>query len=130
VMLAVWKSATRFQGNSSVLTWLLAIARHHAINARGRRKLPLSTLYDSAVGHDPELSRSLEQDADRAQIQTALSHLSAEQRETLELIFYHELSGAEAANVLGVAPGTIKSRLSRALITLRRVLRKEDLSHE
>lgn len=130
VMLAVWKSAARFQGNSSVLTWLLAIARHHAINARGRRKLPLSTLYDSAVGHDPELSRSLEQDADRAQIQTALSHLSAEQRETLELIFYHELSGAEAANVLGVAPGTIKSRLSRALITLRRVLRKEDLSHE
>ncbi|MBM3189327.1 MAG: hypothetical protein FJZ90_11475, partial [Chloroflexi bacterium] len=39
--------------------------------------------------------------------------LNSEQREALELGFYHGLTGAEAARVMGVREGTIKSRLGR-----------------
>ena len=60
---------------------------------------------------------------EQAALRAALDHLPADQRETLELIFYHELTGPEAAAVLGVAPGTIKSRLNRAKTLLQRVYR-------
>ena len=39
VMLAVWQSAGRFRGDSRALTWLLAIARHKAIDALGKHRL-------------------------------------------------------------------------------------------
>jgi RNA polymerase sigma-70 factor (ECF subfamily) len=47
VMLAAWKGAARFRGQSSVRTWLLAIARHRAINAQRKRKLARAPLDES-----------------------------------------------------------------------------------
>jgi RNA polymerase sigma-70 factor, ECF subfamily len=127
VMLAAWRGAGQFRGESQVRTWLLSIARLQALSALRGRKL-LSVPLDEGVlsagntdGFDP--------DVDHQTIRVALKELPSEQRETLELIFYHELSGVEAAAVLGVSPGTVKSRLSRAKSTLRGLLlrRKEGI---
>jgi RNA polymerase sigma factor (sigma-70 family) len=128
VMLAAWDGAARFRGQSRVCTWLLAIARYRAINAQRRRALPRVPLDEAGVAcHDSPLG-ALERKATQDQVRRALGRLPDDQRETLELIFYHQLTGPEAAVVLDVAPGTIKSRLHRAKAALRQWLQAEDIA--
>jgi RNA polymerase sigma-70 factor (ECF subfamily) len=119
VMLAVWKGAVHFRGDSQVRTWLLGIARHRALNVRQRRPPPSMPLHEDLYA---ESADTVELDS----LLKGLRQLPADQRETLELIFYHGLTGQEAAAVLGVSSGTIKSRLHRAKAALRDLLRKEE----
>jgi RNA polymerase sigma-70 factor (ECF subfamily) len=127
VMLAVWKGAPQFRGESQVYTWMLAIARNRAISARQRpgpeyEPLDETIATDGASPFEVVLRR-----ATQTEVQAALAQLPHDQRETLELIFYHGLSGPEAAAVMQVAPGTVKSRLHRAKAMLHGVLRlRED----
>jgi RNA polymerase sigma-70 factor, ECF subfamily len=121
VMLAVWHSAARFRGDSRVRTWLLAIAHHHALNARHRSPSAMQSLPDDY----PAASDEAHQD-EQEQIRSALLHLPVQQRTVLELIFYHDLSGPEAARLLNIPISTVKSRLYRALSALRKLLKKED----
>lgn len=118
VFLAAWHAAAAFRGESKVLTWLLTIAHNRAINARRRRRATLVALEarlagaaDAAVG----VGRRLDMAA-------ALDRLPEAQRAALDLVFYHGLSVVEAATVLDVPEGTIKSRLHRAKAALRRLL--------
>ncbi|WP_183095400.1 SigE family RNA polymerase sigma factor [Nocardioides stalactiti] len=85
-------------------------------DARARRwngELPTDTLPDHADDR-----------ADHADptggiaVRRALADLSAEHREVLVLRFYADLSERDTARALGVAPGTVKSRTSRALSAL------------
>ena len=119
VMLAVWKGAANFRGDSQVRTWLLGIARHRALNARQRRPPPHIPLDEDIYA---EAAERVELDS----LHKGLRQLPADQRETLELIFYHGLTGPEAAAMMGVSPGTVKSRLHRAKAALRDLLREED----
>ncbi|MBI5959393.1 MAG: RNA polymerase sigma factor [Chloroflexi bacterium] len=122
VMLAVWQRAASFRAESTVYTWLLAIARRRAISAR--QKIPdESPLSDLIAADNTGPLEALEQQTEQARVREALRRLPADQREVLELIFYHDLSGPEAAAVLGVALGTVKSRLHRARTLLGRWLR-------
>ena len=128
VMLTAWNGARNFQGRSSVKTWLFTIARNQAANAYTRRKPgpdPLDSEIAGLSGISPE--QLLEQSLNGAALQEAILQLPEEQRETLELLFFQELSQAEVAQVMRVAPGTIKSRLSRARANLRKVFKvRED----
>ncbi|MBN9389781.1 MAG: sigma-70 family RNA polymerase sigma factor [Chloroflexi bacterium] len=128
VMLTAWNGAGNFQGRSSVKTWLFTIARNQAVNAYTRRKPgpdPLDPEMPGLAGVSPE--KLLERSLDGATLQEALLQLPEEQRETLELLFFQELSQAEVAQVMRVAPGTIKSRLSRARTNLRKFFKvRED----
>jgi RNA polymerase sigma-70 factor (ECF subfamily) len=129
VMLAAWEGAARFRGESQVRTWLLGIARYRAANAR-RRHMLLHAPLDERLGADePRPPEIVEQQEAKGAIQRALGQLPREQRETLELVFFHELSGSEVAEVMGVAPGTVKSRLHRAKAALRQLLGKEEIHH-
>lgn len=118
VMLAAWRSASSFRGEAKVRTWLLTIAHNRAINARRKRRV-------ETVELDPRLSdRRGAQGArgtssEQIDLRQALSQLPPDHRSALELVFFHELSIAEAAAVLEVAPGTVKSRLFRAKALLR-----------
>ncbi len=123
VMVAVWQRAADFRGDSQVSTWLLAIARKRAISARQKRRVIPLPLSDNAPARTPGPLETLEDQDEQAALRSALAALPDDQRETLELIFYHDLSGPEAAAVLGVAPGTVKSRLNRAKIMLGRLYR-------
>ena len=123
VMLAVWQGADRFRGESAVTTWLLAIARRRAITARQRRTPVERPLDERAADTGRGPAEQVERRAEQMAVRAALRDLPDDQRETLELIFFHGLSGPEAAEVLGVAPGTVKSRLHRAKNMLERVLR-------
>jgi RNA polymerase sigma factor (sigma-70 family) len=127
VMLAAWKSAPGFRGESKVLTWLLTIARNRAINAQRRRTPTLVSLDDTfeLQGQDTGPLEKIERHARSAAVRRALRSLPDQQREILILTFYHQLTGPEIAEVLDISLGTVKSRLHRAKEMLRHVLHHE-----
>lgn len=126
VMLAVWKGAVNFRGESKVSTWLLAIAKNLAVQAR-KKNIRQTTLLDEADEFATTSDLDILNDqAELERVREAIRQLPPEQRETLELVFYHQLAGADAASVLGVAHGTVKSRLNRAVNALRVLLNQED----
>ena len=113
VFLDVWRQAGRFQRRSSVSTWLMPIARHKALSARRRRtdaeldEEIAATAADSA--NDPEVAL---QEKDRGElVRRALMRLSAEHREVIDLVYYHEKSVDEVAHILDVPPATVKTRM-------------------
>ena len=129
VMLAAWKGASRFRGESKVRTWLLAIARHRAINAQRGHRLPCTRLDETIATSDVGPLDALVRDVERDETRMALQELPPDQQETLELIFYHGLSGPEVAAIQGVAPGTVKSRLHRAKAALRKLLSSKETTN-
>lgn len=130
VMLAVWKGAGRFRGESKVRTWLISIARYRAINAQRRRRLQQVPLDETIPAQEETGPKGLlERAAEQDELRGAMAHLPVEQRETLELVFYHGLSGPEVAAIQGISVGTVKSRLHRAKKALRKWLHTEESSH-
>jgi RNA polymerase sigma-70 factor (ECF subfamily) len=115
-MIVIWKGAKRFEGRSKATTWMLGIARNLSHNLlrkekRGERVPDVEmTMPDPADGTQKAL-----------QVQRALDVLTDAQREVLHLVYYEEMSLAEAANVLGIPEGTVKSRMFHA----RKALAKE-----
>ncbi len=127
VMLAVWQGAGGFRGDSRVFTWLMTIARNRAINALKRDKSQYDQALDDETGSIPgQNDVVIEHNAQLDELQSALSKLPDEQRETLELVFIHGLSNHETAAVLGIPSGTVKSRLFRAKARLREWLDERD----
>jgi RNA polymerase sigma factor (sigma-70 family) len=127
VMLAAWQGAAGFRGESKVLTWLLSIARNRAINAQRRRDVPLVP-YNDALDSPTDDTGPLEKvvrSAEQRAVREVLEKLPAHQREVLVLVFYHQLTEIEVAEVLDIAVGTVKSRLHRGKETLRKVLQSE-----
>ncbi|MBI5958587.1 MAG: sigma-70 family RNA polymerase sigma factor [Chloroflexi bacterium] len=125
VMLAAWRSAGGFRGESKVLTWLLTIARNRAINAQRRQAVPVVALPDDTselrASDTGPLERVIRQ-GDQQVVRDTLNQLPDHLREVLVLVFYHQLSEAEVAEVLGIPAGTVKSRLHRAKEALRKAL--------
>jgi RNA polymerase sigma-70 factor (ECF subfamily) len=124
VMLAAWRHAGDFRGDSSVKTWLLVIARNRAINAHRRHKPQIVAIDDDfeLASNDTEPLEHMERNLTGAQVRHALELLPPAHREILTLVFFQQLSGPEVAEVLGINEGTVKSRLHRAKEALRRVL--------
>lgn len=128
VMLAVWDSAHTFEARSKVKTWLLVIARNRAINATRRKKLPVIQI-DEVYGlrsEDTSPMEALERQEQQDRVREAIKHLPDGQREVLVLVFYHQLTGVEVAEVLDISEGTVKSRLHRAKENLRGFLAQGD----
>ena len=121
---AAWRGAARFEGRSSVKTWLFGIARRQAHNVLHRRNLTLAgdATLDLTPSDEPEPETTALINADRQAVVAAIERLSATHREVLLLAFVHELPYAEMAELLEVPAGTIKSRLSNAKRLLRQIL--------
>ena len=113
VFLDVWRQASRFEGRSSVSTWLLAIARFKAISARRcRTDAELDEGVESTVADpadDPGVV--LEKKNRDEMLRAALTRLSAEHKEIIDLVYYHEKSVDECAQIIGVPSGTVKTRM-------------------
>jgi RNA polymerase sigma-70 factor, ECF subfamily len=113
VFLDVWRQANRFEGRSSVSTWLMSIARFKALSARRRRTEDElteeieGTLVDTA--NDPEVAL-LEKNRSEL-LREALTRLSPEHREIIDLVYYHEKSISECAEILGIPAATVKTRM-------------------
>src|SRR5436853_3455986 len=94
VFLDVWRQAGRFEARSAVSTWLLAIARYKALSALRRR--PDEALDEEAAAaiedpaDDPEVA--IEKKDKGEILRKCLAGLSAEHREIIDLVYYHEKS--------------------------------------
>lgn len=102
--------------------WLFTILHNRAIDLlrlQARRAAPLEL--DAVPAERLAVPASQEATVEQADILTLIERLPEEHRSVLLLIGVEELSYAEAATVLGVAQGTIMSRLSRARERLRRL---------
>jgi RNA polymerase sigma-70 factor, ECF subfamily len=113
VFLDVWRQAGRFQARSAVSTWLLAIARFKALSARrGRKDAELDETIEATVADSSDNPEVVLQKKSRDQfVRTALTTLSLEHREIIDLVYYHDKSVDECAQILGVPPGTVKTRM-------------------
>jgi len=114
--LRAFGSLHRFEGRSSVRTWLLSIARRvcaDAVRSRRRRRVTL-------VGDDAALESlgpgpgRADRTAEGVAVTDLLARLDADRREAFVLTQLLGLSYAEAAEVAGCPIGTVRSRVARA----------------
>ena len=113
VFLAAWQQASRFEGRSRVVTWLLGIARNKAMSAlRGRHDKQLD---ETALAQLEDPSDDPEAAIERAQrcdlLRECLGQLSCAHREVIDLVYFHERSIEEAARIVGIPPATVKTRM-------------------
>ena len=123
VFARAWRHAGDYDATrASVRTWLYSIARNRIVDAR-RRAAARPGLAAGAAPESPgELDRRLEQAVLRWQVAAALARLSPEHREVIRLAHYGGLTLREIAERKGIPLGTVKSRTSYALRSLRLIL--------
>jgi RNA polymerase sigma-70 factor (ECF subfamily) len=121
VFVELWRNADRYEpSRGTVRTWALVRLRSRALDrirsARSRREIAVEEVprdVDADPGEDPTLA------PDRAAVRRALAELPDEQREVLELGYFHGLSASEIAQRMGSPLGTVKSRTAAGLAKLR-----------
>jgi RNA polymerase sigma-70 factor (ECF subfamily) len=106
VFLSVWQQAHRFEARSAVTTWLLAIARYKALAELRRR--PQAATSD-------EDGRDVSDTADTPEIAF----------EVIDLVYYHEKSVQEVAEITGIRGNTVKTRMFYARKQLSKLLEAE-----
>ncbi len=110
-----------FQSRSTVKTWLLGIALNQCRNSRRKQASQVAEpwLEEGFQGSSPSPESSV---LDRVELRKALQKLTPEHR---EVVLVHEVDGLtyqEAAELLGIPVGTVKSRLHHAFLQLRAAL--------
>ncbi|MBN8966038.1 MAG: sigma-70 family RNA polymerase sigma factor [Rhizobiales bacterium] len=129
VFLDVWRQAGKFEGRSAVSTWLLAIARFKALSVLRRK--PEQELDDEVAaaiedGSDtPDVTLQKKDKGDG--IRKCLGRLSAEHREIIDLVYYHEKSVEEVAGIVGIPEATVKTRMFYARKKLAELLKAEGI---
>ncbi len=130
VFLDVWQQAGRFEGRSSVTTWLIGIARFKALSAFRKRKhksLDEDDFAETLVDEhdDPEV---MQQKEDKARVlRRCLGLLSREHGEIIDLVYYHEMSVDQAAQIIGIPENTVKTRLFYARKRLAEIAKQNGL---
>jgi RNA polymerase sigma factor (sigma-70 family) len=115
----------RFEADQPFRPWLLRIVANEAKNRRRwlSRHATLELSEDREAAAEPAEPASPEAAALERELRQVLlgvvNGLRHEDREVIACRYFLELSEVETAEVLGVAQGTVKSRLSRALVRLR-----------
>jgi RNA polymerase sigma-70 factor (ECF subfamily) len=124
--LKILEGRARFGGRSSFRTWLFGVIRTTAAERRRRRwrrGLAWRRHQPTSPAATPPREES-QRDAER--LRRELCRLPTRQREVLHLVFYTEVSIAEAARVMGVSLGTARTHYERGKRRLRRRLGLED----
>jgi len=118
--IAAWDGAARFRGDGAVPAWLWGIAIRRLISRLRRRH---DVLLGPALLDRDEPELSAEEQVllrlENVDVGTALSRISPELRVVLQLTVIDGLNTREAAVLLDIPRGTVKSRLQRARATLR-----------
>jgi len=129
-MAILWrKSASYDPARGGVATWIFTIARNLRIDRHRRDGTSGWSFIDGEDAERPDhpdpAASPEERLAERqreARVRTALRGLSKEQVQVLQLSYFSDSPHSEIARELGIPLGTVKSRIRRALITLRRLI--------
>jgi RNA polymerase sigma-70 factor (ECF subfamily) len=122
VLLELWRTASRFDpGLGSPLAWVTTLAHRRAVDRvrseqkaaqRERRATAPAIAYD-------EVTETVEARLERERVRRCLGSLTELQRESVTLAYYDGYTYREVAELLGVAVGTVKTRMRDGLIRLR-----------
>lgn len=125
VFMDAWRHAATYEGRSQVTTWLLSIAHNRAVSAlRKRREEGWDEDKAGAIADDADDPEVVAQKADKgAVMRRCLDSLSAEHKEIIDLVYYHEQSVAEVAAVLAIPEATVKTRMFYARKKLSEILK-------
>ena len=122
VLLEVWRCAARFQpGRGSAMAWVTTIAHRRAVD-RVRAERRLAEREQRATAHAiayDEVAETVQARLDRERVRRCLGGLTELQRESVTLAYYGGYTFREVAGLLGVAEGTVKTRMRDGLIRLR-----------
>jgi RNA polymerase sigma-70 factor, ECF subfamily len=128
-LLAVCRGLDRFDGRSAFTTWLYRVTTNACLDElrrRGRRPLPVDpTPGEAGTGASPDrlsVPAAADDVATRLDVDAALATLPEEFRAAVVLRDLCELDYAEIAQVLGIPPGTVRSRIARGRAALARQL--------
>ncbi len=130
VYLKIIEGKARFEGRSTLKTWLFAVIRKTAAahrRTRWWRELRF-IVHDAAAtpdGGDSAETRLLHSEKASALLR-AIKTLARRQREVIELVFYHDMTIEEAAGVAGVSVGTARVHYHRAKQRLLAELKREE----
>ncbi len=125
-MMEVWRNAARFEGRSSIKSWIFTIARNKSIdrNRKGRRLQYTDTLPD----HEDETlnpADAMEAAQDEELIRACVRKLNENHRNIIHLVFFQNLSYQEIARIEDIPLGTVKTRVLHAKKKLVHILAQE-----
>ena len=122
VLLEVWRSASRFDpARGSAAAWALTIAHRRAVNrvrsetAGSRREQKAAP----ALPQDEDVAEVVAATLDHQRVRRCLGGLTELQRESIKLAYYGGYTYPQVAQLLGVALGTVKTRIRDGLIRMR-----------
>ena len=122
VFVKVISRAHQYDGRAGVASWLFAIAANACRDRRRRERraavVPLEAVPEPR-SRGEGIEASLVSEERRRAVRKALGELSEEQREALVLARYHGMPYAEIAVTLGISVGAVKTRIVRAVETLK-----------
>jgi RNA polymerase sigma-70 factor (ECF subfamily) len=124
VFLGAWRRAGGFKSKSQVSTWLLAIARNKALSALSHRRDQQldDDMANSIADPADNVETTIEAQDRSAIIQKCLSQLSSQHREVIDLIYYHEKTVEEVAEIIQVPKNTVKTRMFYARKSMEKLL--------
>jgi RNA polymerase sigma-70 factor (ECF subfamily) len=128
-MMEVWRQASRFEGRSSVNTWVFSIAHHRAVSRlRKKRETPLDEEQAAAIEDEAPTPDQTAMSGDMTRLLgTLMEQLSFEHREILHLAYYQEFSVQEIADALDLPANTVKTRMFYARQRLKVLLEKSGI---
>jgi RNA polymerase sigma factor (sigma-70 family) len=134
VYLKVLMGKARYEGKASFKTWLFAVIRRTAADERRRQILRRLLLDRHWASPAPAAVERPDEAVHRAELQRlvrkVLAQLPRRQREVLQLVFYHDLSLAEAAQVMGVSLGSARKHYERGKKQLREQMKGWQIHNE
>jgi RNA polymerase sigma-70 factor (ECF subfamily) len=130
-LISIARKIGSFDGRAKLSTWVYRVATNAALDEsrrRGRRPVPLESLPEpgrSTVGNAADAAI-----ADRLDVDAALAQLTPEYRAAVALRDLVGMDYAEIADVLGIPPGTVRSRISRGRAALADLLGNRETPSE
>lgn len=131
VFLDVWRQAGRFEARSQVSTWLLSIARNKALSILRNRSIDQLDDAVAAQIEDPadDPEEALAAKDRSALIRRCLTRLSPAHREIIDLVYYHDKSISEVADIIDAPQNTVKTRMFYARKRLAELFEAEGLDN-
>lgn len=123
IFIGAFRDLPRFQGRSSVRTWLFAIAHHRVLDAVKQRNRAQAHFEEAETTEVPDLRPSPAESLDQARLQAALvaslGELNAAFRSAVLLRYQMNFSFEEMSEICREKPATLRARVARALPMLR-----------
>jgi RNA polymerase sigma-70 factor (ECF subfamily) len=117
VFIKVYKNLESFRDESGIKTWIIRItintAKDYLKSAYSQKVVPMMDFKEDMITSEDDFEEVENRDRDEM-IRKIVMGLPDQYREVLLCIYYHDMSVADTAKSLGIAEGTVKSRLFRA----------------